>query len=306
MELRQLEYFIAIIEAGAFSRAALKLDVGQPVLSRQIKALESELGVDLYHRTGRGILLTEAGKTLEQYARGILETTAKAQNEVSSLGQSPTGAVTIAMPPSVGAALAVPVIQKFCEQYPNISLGVMEGFSAHILEWLIAGRLDIAVLYLTPRIRALSTDILLTDKLFLVGPASDPAKVGRGEVQATRFKEIPIIMPSRPHGLRLLIDEYLEKLDITPNIRIEVDAIPCTLRLIQSGMGYTILSYSAVYHLAETGTIKCWDITPSLTRSLVVVTSTQRPSTRATRALAKIVRDQAHIIVSQGRWVPEL
>jgi len=306
MELRQLEYFIAIIESGAFSRAALRLSVGQPVLSRQIKALELELGVDLYHRTGRGIILTEAGKALEQYARGILETTAKAQREISSLGHSPTGSVSIAMPPSVGAGLAVPIIQQFCEKYPNISLNVMEGFSAHILDWLIAGRIDIAVLYLTPRIQALSTDVLLTDELFLVGPSSDPAGVGSGEVPATRLKDIPLIMPSRPHGLRLLIDEFLAKLDITPNIRLEVDAIPCTLRLIQSGMAYTILSYSGVHHLIETGTITCWRITPSLSRSLVIVTSTQRPSTRATRALTKIVRDEAQILVNQGRLFPQL
>src|SRR5438128_276667 len=112
MELRQLKYFIAIIDSGAFSRAALKLSVGQPVLSRQIKALENEFGVDLYHRTGRGITLTEAGKMLEKYARGILETTANAQKDIASLGLSPTGNVVIGMPPSVGAALAAPIVKQ--------------------------------------------------------------------------------------------------------------------------------------------------------------------------------------------------
>jgi hypothetical protein len=85
MELRQLEYFIAIAEAGSFSRAAVRLRVGQPVLSRQIKALEAELGTDLYYRNGRGIVLTEAGKILEQHARGALDTTAGARRAIHAL-----------------------------------------------------------------------------------------------------------------------------------------------------------------------------------------------------------------------------
>jgi len=307
MELRQLKYFIAIVESGSFSRAAIRLSVGQPILSRQIKALEAEFGVDLYHRTGRGVLLTEAGKMLEQYARGILETTANAQRDLSSLGKSPRGPVSIGMPPSVGAALAVPVIQQFCARYPDISLGVMEGFSAHVLEWLMAGRIDIAVLYLTPRIHALATDHLLTDELFLLGPVSDPAGVGNGEAPTAILKEVPLILPSRPHGLRLLIEEYMSKIGLAPNIRLEIDAMPSTLRLVESGLAYTILSYSCVHHLVEAGKIRCWRmIEPNMTRSLVIATSTQRPSTKASRALTGFVREQAQGMVAQGRWNPNL
>ena len=103
MELRQLEYFIAIAETGAFSRAAMRLSVGQPVLSRQMEALEQELGTELYHRTGRGIVLSEAGKIFKQHARGVLETAAGARRAITALGNAPAGRVVIRMPPSVGA-----------------------------------------------------------------------------------------------------------------------------------------------------------------------------------------------------------
>jgi len=305
VELRQLEYFIAIIDSGAFSRAALKLSVGQPVLSRQIKALENEFGVDLYHRTGRGIALTEAGKMLETYARGILETTANAQKDIASLGLSPTGNVSIGMPPSVGAALAVPIVKRFSEQFPKVMLGVMEGFSAHVLDWLVTGRIDIAVLYDTPRIHSLMTDPLLTDELFLLGPAHDPANVGSGAVATASLKDIPLILPSRPHGLRVLLDDFLERIGVEANVRIEIDAMHSTLKLVEQGVAYTVLSYSCVHDLVKSGRIRCWRLVePTMTRTLVVASSSQRPSTKASRALAGIVRDEAQAMVSRGLWSP--
>jgi LysR family nitrogen assimilation transcriptional regulator len=303
MELRQLEYFIAIAETGALSRAAVRLSVGQPVLSRQIKALEQELGADLYYRTGRGIVLTEAGRILEQHARGVLDTTAGARRAIHALGSMPAGRVVIGMPPSVGAVLTAPIVQQFRAEFPKVSLGVMEGFSGHVLEWLTTGRIDVAVLYNAPRSSALASEPLLTDELFLLGPVADPANAGPGKVQASRLAEIPLILPSRPHGLRLLVDEFLSTIGVTPNVQVEIDAMPSTLSLVENGIGYTILSRSCVHHLLEAGRIRRWSIVqPTMTRSLVVATSRQRPVTKAARALTGFVRKQIDQLVADGRW----
>jgi LysR family nitrogen assimilation transcriptional regulator len=305
MELRQLEYFIAIAETGAFSRAAIRLSVAQPILSRQIKALEQELGAELYYRTGRGIVLSEAGKVLEQHARGVLETTAGAKRAIHALGSTPSGRVVIGMPPSVGAVLTAPIVQQFRTEFPKISLGVMEGFSGHVLEWLTTGRIDVAVLYNAPRSSALVTDPLLTDELFLLGPVADPANAGAGDLAAARLADIPLILPSRPHGLRVLVDDFLAGIGITPNVQVEIDAMPSTLSLVESGIGYTILSYSSAHHLLEAGRIRKWSIVqPAMTRSLVVATSTQRPVTKAARALVGFVRKQVDTLVAEGRWSP--
>jgi LysR family nitrogen assimilation transcriptional regulator len=306
MELRQLEYFIAIAETGAFSRAAVRLSVAQPILSRQIKALEQELGVELYHRTGRGIVLSEAGKILEQHARGVLETTAGAKRALGALGSAPSGKVTIGMPPSVGAVLTTSLVREFRAEFPKVSLGVMEGFSGHVLEWLTTGRIDVAVLYNAPRTSTLVSDPLLTDELILLGPVRDPANAGRGEVQAARLAELPLILPSRPHGLRVLVDEFLSRIGVTPNVQVEIDAMPSTLSLVESGIGYTILSYSCVHHLVSAGRIRTWSlVNPSMTRTLVVATSTQRPVTKAARALVGFVRRQVDALVAGGRWTPQ-
>jgi LysR family nitrogen assimilation transcriptional regulator len=305
MELRQLEYFIAIAETGAFSRAAVRLSVGQPILSRQMKALEQELGTELYHRTGRGIVLSEAGKLFEQHARGVLETTAGAKRAINALGSAPAGRVVIGMPPSVGAVLTASLVRQFRAEFPKISLGVMEGFSGHVLEWLTTGRIDVAVLYNAPRTSTLATEPLLTDELFLLGPVGDPAGAGNGNVTASQLGRIPLILPSRPHGLRVLVDDFLAGIGVTPNVQVEIDAMPSTLSLVEGGIGYTILSYSSAHHLIEAGRIRKWSIVdPTMTRSLVVATSTQRPVTKAARALVGFVRKQVDTLVAEGRWAP--
>ncbi|GAA4341376.1 LysR substrate-binding domain-containing protein [Pigmentiphaga soli] len=305
MELKQLEYFLAIVETGAFSRAALKLSVGQPVLSRQIRALELELGADLYHRTGRGIVLTEAGKMLAEHAQAMAERSAVIKSEFRALGSALIGRVAIGMPPSVGAVLTTPLVARFHHEYPQVSLGVTEGFSGHVLEWLIDARIDVAILYNAPRISTLAADPLVTDELILLGPVADPAGAGNGQVEAERLSRIPLILPSRPHGLRVVVDECLMKAGIRPNIQVEIDAMPSTLMLVERGVAYTILSYSCVHHLVQAGRIRYWPIVePTLTRTMVLATSTQRPVTKAARVLARMARTQIQLMVDQGRWHP--
>jgi LysR family nitrogen assimilation transcriptional regulator len=197
-------------------------------------------------------------------------------------------------------------VREFRSQFPQISLGVMEGFSGHVLEWLTTGRIDVAVLYNPPRTSALVTEPLLTDELFLLGPVSDPAGVGSVAVAAPQLASIALILPSRPHGLRMLVDDFLAGIGVTPNVQIEIDAMPSTLSLVEGGMGYTILSYSSAHHLIEAGRIKKWSIVqPTMTRSLVVATSTQRPVTKAARALVGFVRTQVDALVTLGRWTPK-
>jgi LysR family nitrogen assimilation transcriptional regulator len=182
----------------------------------------------------------------------------------------------------------------------------MEGFSGHVLEWLTTGRIDVAVLYNAPRTSALVTEPLLTDELYLLGPVGDPAGAGKSTVAASQLARLPLILPSRPHGLRVLVDDFLAGIGVEPNVQVEIDAMPSTLSLVESGIGYTILSYSSVHHLIEAGRIRHWSlVSPTMTRSLVVGTSTQRPVTKAARALVGFVRKQVDVLVAQGRWSPK-
>jgi LysR family nitrogen assimilation transcriptional regulator len=101
------------------------------------------------------------------------------------------------------------------------------------------------------------------------------------------------------------VDDFLAGIGVAPNVQVEMDAMPSTLSLVESGIGYTILSYSSAHQQIESGRIKQWTIVdPSMTRSLVVATSTPRPVTTAARALVGFVRKHVDALVAQGRWSP--
>ena len=137
------------------------------------------------------------------------------------------------------------------------------------------------------------TEPLLEERLVLLGPARDPAAVGSGTVPAARLEDIPLILPARPPGLRLLIDRTLEKLGIVANVQLELDAMASTLGLVEAGAGYTILCDAAVRPLVKAGRIRSWPISePKITRQLMLATSTQRPTSVATRVVAKLTRAQ--------------
>lgn len=305
IDLRQLRLFSTVAEFGSFSRAAVALSVSQPVLSRQVRALETDLGVELFYRNGRGVVLTDAGKLLDGYTKGILEQMTRAMSEIEAMRSSPSGTIVIGMPPSVGVVLTAPLVQHFREEFPRVAMRVVEGFSGYVLEWLVTGKIDVAVLYNAPRMSNLLSEPLLSDELFLLGAVQDPCRLPPGAVQASQFARLPMILPSRPHGLRLLVDHALAEAGIVPRIDLEVEAMPSTLKLVENGVGYTILSYSSVHHLVTAGRIKYWRIEgPSLRRELLLATSSQRPTTTAIRALTACIRKEVRDLRRQGLWDP--
>ncbi len=306
IDLKQLKAFATLAEFGSFSRSAGVLGIAQPVLSRQIKALEQELGVELFYRNGRGTVLTEAGKVLNLYAKDLVETVDRAASEVRALKSSPRGTIVIGLPPSVGIVLTVPLVQHFREAFPLISLRVIEGFSGHVLEWLLTGKIDVAVLYNAPRTGSLRAEPLLTDELFLLGPAEGGVLPDAESVPARLLSEIPLILPARPHGLRMLIDSMLGEAGIVPRVEIEVEAMPSTLGLVENGVGYTILSYSTAHARVQAGRMRAWRIVePGITRQLILATSSQRPTTPAMRSLVAMVRQEVRSLTEQGLWLPK-
>jgi LysR family nitrogen assimilation transcriptional regulator len=293
MELKQLKYFLCVAELGSFSKAAIKLSVAQPNLSRQIRSLEEELKAPLFHRNGRGTVLSEAGRRLEDHARRIVAAVEQAGAEIAAMHATPGGTIAIAMPPSIGWVLTVPLIRRCKQEFPTIALHVVDAFSGHVMEWLSTGAIDIGVVYNAPRHSSLLTEPLLEEDLVLLGPANDPAGVGSGPVEAARLAELPLILPARPHGLRVLLDRTLANAGLAPRVELELDAMASTLTLVEDGMGYTVLCAAAVRHLLDAGRIQAWPITaPRITRQLMLATSTQRPLNMAARTILKLIRQQ--------------
>jgi hypothetical protein len=130
MNLTQLRYFVRVAEMGSFSKAAIELDVAQPALSRQVRLLETDLHVTLLQRTGRGVLLTDAGKRLFDHAVGILQLVAHAREDLGANRDEATGRIVVGLPPSMGRMLTLPLVDAFRQHVPKERLAIVEGLSA--------------------------------------------------------------------------------------------------------------------------------------------------------------------------------
>lgn len=301
MELRRIRSFVEVADCQSFTRAGGRLAIAQSALSRQIRDLETELGAVLLHRTGRGVQLTDAGRTFLERGRKLLSDAELLVAE-TKLMENGGGTVHLGVPPSVSQILLAPLINRLRQERPQLRLRIVEGFSGHISEWLLAGRIDLAILYRSSATANLLADMLVSEDLHLVGPPASDI-VQRRSVRLAEVAALPLALPSRPHGLRLLVDKMCEKAGIALELDVEVDAFSTMKELAQTGMAYTILPVSAVAQEIEQGRLAAARIVdPVVSRELVFVSSGQRLHTRAAKDVSRIVRQQVAELVASGRW----
>lgn len=278
MDLRQLEYFVNVVDLGGFSRAGRVLGIAQPAISRQIRSLEVELRQSLLMRNGRGAAPTEAGKRLLEHARGILQQVDRARREVDETKDAPVGHVVVGLPPTVARHTTLPVVRDFRQRYPGASLAIVEGLSATIHEWLLVGRVDVGVVYNAVASPAIDMRPLAEEPLCLIS-ARPKTRVAR----TLRLRELPLhplIIPSRPNAIRMLVETQLAILGLRPNVVMEIDAVPAILELVAEGHGNAVLSPRALVNVDAARALHARPIVqPRLLSKLAVVTSAQRPST---------------------------
>jgi len=206
MELKQLKYFIHVAELGSVTRAATILSVPQPAISREIRQLEVELRQTLLVRTGRGVSTTEAGKLLLAHAQGILEQVERAREELDETKGAAVGQIAIGITPSVGLSLTVPLVSAFRERFPKARLKIISGMSAHIVEWLSTGRLDVGLVYNPVPNPEIETVPLVEDQLYLIGPARPGGPEAQEGIPLAELPNYPLIIPSRPHSVRMYVE----------------------------------------------------------------------------------------------------
>lgn len=234
MDLRQLATFVHVAELGSFTRAARVLQVAQPALSRQVRALEIELRQNLFARTGRGVTLTEAGQRLLAHGRGILQQVERAQQDLEDHRGAPVGHVALGLPPSVSRLVTAPVVEAFRERFPKATLTVVEGLSAYVLEWLVLGRVDLAVVYQAPPDPAIELQPVARELLHLVGPRPGRSAPPIGPpVTLAELTTLDLVIPSRPHSLRMLLETALATAGLKPRIAAEIESVPAMLELVE-------------------------------------------------------------------------
>lgn len=288
MDLRQLSFFVRIVESGSFSRAAQSLNVAQPSLSQRIKDLEREFGVQLLHRSPAGIKPTDVGTMVADRARSILKQVDHLKTEVRGQAATPTGDVTVGLPTTMALHLTVPLVQRVREKLPGINLHVTEGMSGHIQEWVLSGRIDVAILYSADPVPGLELELLLTEDLYLIAARrkhhNSPASLTLADVAA-----FPLVLPGRDHGLRRNIERAALDAKVILNVPVEVDSLPHMKRLIMDGALFTILPWAACREEIRTDTVVARRIVaPVLRRPVVLATARDRPLSLAGRHIREL------------------
>ena len=303
LDLKQLEYFVRVAELGSFTRAATALNVAQPALSRQVRLLEVELRQNLLVRNGRGALPTEAGKVLLEHGRGILHQVERAREELGRVQGALAGRVAIGLPPSVAKAMAVPLIRAFRQRMPDAALSITEGLSFSMHEALAAGRLDIALLYNAAPSAGVELTPLLEEPLFLVRRQPAKARLG-ARLRAISLRDVaalPLVIPTRPNAIRMLVETELAKLRCRPLVALEIDGVAAILDLVEDGAGSAILSRNAVVTSGRPDAFAMRAITgPALKSKLLMAMSSQRPATLTQKAAFQLIQQMAPRLLGIG------
>ncbi len=290
MDLTHLANFVRVVDAGGFTHAAAQLHLTQSTLSRQVGLLEADVGQRLLTRTGRGAVPTEAGVAFAAHARTLLALAERAREDLRNLATSPRGRVVIGLPPRVAHAFAAPLVRRFRDRFPQAVITVAEALSVNLREWLIGGRIDLALLFDPAPAPQLEYEVLLREPMLLVSPAGTSSLPAR--VPIARLASLPLVLPRAPNALPALVDGAAAARGVALDVVAEVDSVHTVLSLVRGGAGSTVLPASGLAAYGARGSLRVAAIGPPAIRNrLVLALPRARLATRLTRETAALARE---------------
>lgn len=244
MELRQLQYFVAAAKAEHFTRAARHLNIVQSALSSSVRALEEELGAQLFVRTTRKVRLTAAGRTLLDKAEIVLGAARDAQEAVAAITQARAGKLRIGTVQGLPAFLDLPtLLARFHQRHPQIEVRLIQGGSAHLLEKVRSGILDLAVLPMFEPTPDIATTMIACEDLVVVCAQEHPLKPGVA-ISIKDLSPYAFVDFESDWGTRKLIDEAFFDAGIERRIAFEVSDLSTLLDLVERGLGIALVPES--------------------------------------------------------------
>lgn len=302
MELRQLRYFVRVVELGSMGRAAIDLNLVQSALSQQISRLEGELATRLLQRSAKGVLPTEAGLAFFREAQLALRHVEQAGRAAQQSRLS--GSVSVGLAPTTAAVLGVPLMRAMRERYPDVRLHMVESLSGHLSTMLNARQLDLSLLFDTHPARRWSVMPLLEEKLYLIRSRATVAPRTPLKVRMAQLKGLPLILPTGPHGLRSTLDAAFARARLKPVLAAEIDSLAMLMDAVDVGLGATLQPWAAVarfadaqqrFHLAEVDD-------PQVRRLNALCSLSDDELSPAALAARVVLADVARALVREGRW----
>jgi LysR family transcriptional regulator, nitrogen assimilation regulatory protein len=304
MELRQLRYFVAIVDHGSLSRATRVLHVAQPALTQQIHQLEEELGAQLLHRSAQGVISTDAGKTFYEHAQAILKQVDDAKWAVAQSTDKPAGTVALGIPQSVSGALALPLLTAVRETYPEISLQLTEELSGNLIEQLKSGRINLAVLFDDGQLNAFAATPLVEESMMFITRTESRFAFPKKSIPLAKALEATLILPGLQHGVRSRIENIARAAGLSIDHVIDINSVAILRSAILADLGATILPMAPVLSEIEHGLMTAHRITgASVSRTVALCSSRNIPLTNAAAAVRRLVLSVTNELCASGRWL---
>lgn len=299
MELRQLRYFVRIIETGSMGSAAQDLDIGVSALSQQMSRLENELAIRLLQRTSRGVTPTNAGLAFYSQAQLALR---HADDAILAAREARlSGHVSVGMAPSA-SILGIPFIHAMQENYADVRLHVVESLSGNLERMINTRQIDLAVVFQKDKILRWSARPILEEQLFLIGSHALLAALPDNPITPEQLADIPLIMPSQGHGPRGRLDAVCKEHALNVDIVAEIDGLALLMRAVRDGLGATLQPGAAISHLDNDALRVIGVHNPILSRPNFLVSLSDDELTPAGLAARVVLTKVMRQLVDAGEW----
>jgi LysR family transcriptional regulator, nitrogen assimilation regulatory protein len=296
MDLRSLRYFVRIAELGSITRAAAHLHIAQPALTRHVQQLEDELNVALFTRANRGVRLTEAGQKLFDDATRILRDVERTRDEIRAQGTHPSGKIIVGITPTLCPVLVPPLFARMRRDYPMIELKVIHAGMVRLEEFIIDGRVDIALLTELSRSRLIVSTRLAEEEMVLV---TVPGARPQGAVTGDELRRTPLILGD---GLRAALDALLAGRNIELQVETELNDQETIRLMVAGGAGTAVLPLASVSRECSSGLLETHRITKKgVFRTLALGVRGNRNASPAHEAVVRTIRTMVEEMANEGR-----
>ena len=300
MELRQLRYFVRIVETGSMGHAAADLDIGVSALSQQMTRLENELSIRLLQRTSRGVVPTSAG--LAFYSQAQLAIRHADAAILAAREARLSGHVSVGMPPSTASVLGIPFISAMQQKYADVRLHLVESLSGNLARMIATRQLDLAVGFQQEKKPRWSASPILEERLFIIGTPALLANVAEETIAPAQLADIPLIMPSAGHGLRSRLEAICQEHSMAVNIVAEIDGLTLLMNAVRAGLGATLQPGAAISHLSDAPLRVLGVHNPILSRPNFLVSLNDSELTPAALAARVLLSKTMRQLVHAGAW----
>jgi LysR family transcriptional regulator, nitrogen assimilation regulatory protein len=299
-----LNVFCRVAEARNFSRAAVFLDMAQPIVTRKIKRLENELGVQLFVRSNRGCELTPEGELLASRAGGILMQLTQVREEVSTSSQRVSGTIAIGLPAAAGTLLAPHLMPQVAQRWPDLRVELTEALTGKLMQSVGKRELSLALIYDPPPDNGLITRPLLMERLHLVGVPRMAKRLGAIKaVRAADLAQLPLVLPIRQQVVRVLLEDAFAEAGLPLVPRYEANSPLLLKAMVLQGLGFTVLTLGSMADEVAAGRLVAIPLEDrGMSLALTLITTKEHGRLRVVQLMTDLIEGEVRRLAASGDW----